>query len=76
MVPCKQDVDALYLERIRCAREMPPEEKLLAGPRLFEMACNLNRAGIRAQFPDADDNRVEEILEQRLALQRRLESGR
>jgi hypothetical protein len=73
MGPTKELVDAIYLDRVCRARDMPPEQKLLAGPRLFEMACNITRAGIRAQFPDADSNRVEEILRERLALQRRLE---
>jgi hypothetical protein len=34
------------------------------------------RDGIRMQFPDADEQRVEEILRQRLAITRRLENSR
>jgi hypothetical protein len=30
------------------------------------------RAGIRAQFPDADDRRVEEILRHRIAISKRI----
>ena len=32
--------------------------------------------GIRSQFPDADERRVQEILRERLALARRLEERR
>ena len=32
--------------------------------------------GIRAQFPDAHENRVQEIVRERLALVRRLEDRR
>ena len=31
--------DVLYREEIVRARAMPPEDKLLEGPRLFERAC-------------------------------------
>lgn len=51
------------------------EEKFLAGPNLFELACEFMRAGIRNQHPDADEAQVQRILEERLALGRRLESG-
>lgn len=49
-------------------------EKILAGPRLFEAACRMMRAGIRLQHPDADEARVTELLRERLALQRRMEN--
>jgi hypothetical protein len=65
--------DQLYRERVERARRMTPEEKLQAGPRLFEQACQVMQDGIRHQFPDADANRVEEILRERLDIIRRLE---
>lgn len=55
------------------ARVMSPEEKLLAGVRLFERVCRIMADGIRDEFPDADDRRVQEILKARLAIARRLE---
>ena len=66
----------LYREEVQRARQMSPEEKFLAGGELFENACTLMVAGIRSQFPDADDAEVERILIQRLALARRLEADR
>ena len=47
----------------------------LAGPQLFDMACRLMKDGIRMQFPEADEGRVEEVFRQRLAIARRLEEA-
>ncbi len=74
MEPDPVPVD-LYREEILEARAMSPEEKFLAGADLFDRACTLMAAGIRSQFPTADDAEVEHILTQRLALARRLEAG-
>jgi hypothetical protein len=76
MQPLQELIDSLYLERVRRARQMTPEEKLLGGPQLFDMACRITRAGIRHQFPDADDQQVEKILAQRIALRAQLERRR
>lgn len=54
---------------------MPPEEKLLAGARLFDRSCRLMADGIRHEYPDADQRKVREILAERLAVIRRLEQS-
>jgi hypothetical protein len=64
----------LYWEQVEAARQQSFEEKFLAGADLFDLACEFMRAGIRMQFPDADEARVQELLEERLALARRLEN--
>jgi hypothetical protein len=69
----KQLADAIYRERVERARRTPPEEKLLDGPRLFDLSCKIMKDGIRDQFPDASEERVHEILVERLRLLRRLE---
>ena len=76
MESIKELADAIYRERIERARRTPPDEKLLDGPRLFDYSCRIVVDGIRAQYPDADERRVREILEQRLALLQRLEEAR
>ena len=76
MEPNKELLDSIYRDRVLRARAMPLEEKLLAGPRLFEMACRITRDGIRYQFPSADDGKVEEILAARIALRTQLERRR
>jgi hypothetical protein len=73
MKPTRELGDQLYREEVLAARAMKPEEKLLAGPRLFDFACRVAIDGIRHQFPGADEDRVREILAERVALGRRLE---
>lgn len=75
MQPTKELIDELYREEVERARQMSPEDKLLAGPRLFDWACRITADGIRAQFPDADEQHVQKILCQRVALARRLEQN-
>jgi len=76
MPPTKELADAIYWERVQKARRMSPEDKLLGGARLFDRSCRIMAAGVRSQFPDADERRVREILCERLALVRRLENRR
>jgi hypothetical protein len=51
---------------------MSPEEKLFAGAELFDYACEITKAGIRDQFPEADEEEVLRILRERLVLAERL----
>jgi hypothetical protein len=76
MEPTKQLIDDIFRERVLRARRTPPEEKLLDGPRLFDRSCRIMKDGIRDQFPNADEQRVHQILLQRLAILRRLENYR
>jgi hypothetical protein len=75
MEPTQELIDAIYRDRVRRARETSLGEKLLSGAELFEEACVRMAAGIRAQYPDADESEVREILARRLALRERLEGG-
>jgi hypothetical protein len=74
--PIKELADELFRERVRRARETPPEEKLMDGPRLFDLACKVVADGIRHQYPDADEQQVQKLLAERVALMRRLEESR
>jgi hypothetical protein len=74
MQPTKEFIDELFWERVEHARHMAPEDKLFAGPQLFDLACKIMADGIRDQYPDADESRVQEILRVRLALAQRLEA--
>ena len=73
MEPTKELIDALYRDKIDAARRMSPEDKLLAGARLFDHACSVTTAGIRHQYPQADERDVLRILRERLEEQTRLE---
>lgn len=71
----RQLADAIFRDKVLAARAMSPEEKLLAGPRLFERSCRIMKEGIRHDFPDADEEQVDLILEKRLNIVRRLEKA-
>jgi hypothetical protein len=73
MEPTQELIDDIYREKVRRARRMKPEAKLLAGIELFEYAAEITKAGIRSQFPLADEKEVLRILRERLALRERLE---
>lgn len=66
--------DELYREELIRAKAMKPEEKLLAGVRLFDYACRITLAGIRSQNPEASEERVQEILRERLDWAQRREA--
>ena len=74
MEPTQELIDQLRREEFQRARDMPPEEKLIAGAVLFERACRLMMDGIRDEFPDATDEEVRRILKQRVELSSTLEA--
>jgi Rv0078B-related antitoxin len=69
-------MDEIYREKIERARAMSPWEKILAGEELFELACDMARAGIRSQFPDLSEEEVQQKLYERIELLRELERRR
>jgi hypothetical protein len=73
MEPTQELVDDIFRERVLRTREMTVEQKFLAGFQLFEEVCERMSAGIRHENPGADEETVQELLRQRLALLRRLE---
>jgi hypothetical protein len=62
MEPTKEMVDSLFRERVLRARLTAPEQKLLDGPRLFDIACRIMKDGIRNQYPEADERQVLDIM--------------
>jgi hypothetical protein len=66
-------LDALYRQEVLQARAMLPDDKLLAGERLFAWACEITLAGIRNQYPQATEEECQEMLARRLALARKLQ---
>jgi hypothetical protein len=75
MDPTPIFIDSLYWERVLAARAMRPEDKLMAGLKLFDMSCRIMADGIRNEHPEADETTVQNILRERLALSRRLEQN-
>jgi hypothetical protein len=62
--------DALT-QQIERYRQMTGEQRLKIALDLHEFACNLSRAGIRRQFPNASNDEVELHLRRRIELSRR-----
>ena len=52
--------------------QMTGEERVRIGFDLFKLACEVTRAGIRRQHPEADEAAVNRLLSERLALARTL----
>jgi hypothetical protein len=75
MESIKELAGELYRERVLRARATPPEQKVLAGARIFEEVCERMAAGLRDENPGADEDQIQELLRQRLDLLRRLRSS-
>jgi hypothetical protein len=73
--PTQELLDSIFRDRVLHARKIPPEERMAQAAELFDYACAISRSGIRHQFPDADEQRVEEILKERFALVRKLDDA-
>jgi hypothetical protein len=67
---------AIDREKLERAKRMTPQERFLAGAELFEDACEVSRAGIRALNPGFTDTEVEEELRRRLGIADRLDEKR
>lgn len=62
--------DPDYTAKVLEARRTPIGEKILAGPRLFDIRCEQARQLIRAKSPDFSDEQVEEELSRWLKRER------
>ena len=67
--------DALFLEKVKAARERSFEEKFLAGGQLFEAAIERMRIGILMDHPQATEEEIMNEIKRRLAISRQLEGG-
>lgn len=66
-------ISQLAEEEIADARRGRPEDKFLAGARLFDRSCRIMKDGIRYQFPHASEEEVYAILLERLEQAKRAE---
>ena len=69
----QQLMDEIFTGRILRARKKSASEKMLAGPKLFEEACERMRGGIRSQNPDFTPKQVEDELDRRLKIKRAID---
>lgn len=59
-------VDPIYRDKVLRAREAPLSKKMGWGAEMFSEVCGRMRSGIRMQFPEADEEEVNNILRDRL----------
>ncbi|MFM9960957.1 MAG: hypothetical protein ACKV2Q_07010 [Planctomycetaceae bacterium] len=71
----KRPIDPNFIEKVLYARGRSIGEKMLDGPRLFDLDCELDRIRIRAQFPTFDDEQVEQELRYRLSVARQIDEA-
>jgi hypothetical protein len=64
------------LAKVRQARMMSGEERVLAGPRLFAGVCERMKEGLRDENPEVGDEGIHQMLLQRLKRLRKLETAR
>lgn len=67
--------DILYWEKVERARGMKPEDRMKAGPDLFDYACSITLTALREQMPGAGEPALLEVLRRRLAIKRQLEEA-
>ena len=65
--------DTLYWEKVERARSINPEDRMKAGPELFDYACSITLTALREQMPGASETELLAALRQRLAIKRQLE---
>jgi nicotinate-nucleotide pyrophosphorylase len=66
------DARFALLAKVRQARMMSGEERMVAGIQMFAGVCERMKEGIRDENPAADGGKVHSLLLQRLAKIRRL----
>ena len=71
----KELMDAIFIDKVRRARQTPMDKKMLDGPRLFDLNCQIMRSGIRAQHPHYNEQQIEKELRRRLAIARRIDDA-
>ncbi len=71
----RQMADEIFRDKVLRARRLSFADKFMAGAELFDMASGLAMDGIRMQFPEADERRVQEIFSERMRVIRRLNNN-
>lgn len=68
--------DQALAKQIELYRQMTGEQRLKIALDLHTFACNVSRAGIRRQFPEATEEEVEQHLRRRIEVGRQIENDR
>lgn len=65
------NAEAAIEKQIEMYRKMTGQQRLKIAMNLHELSCQVARAGIRHQFPNATPEQVEEKLRERIAMSRK-----
>lgn len=74
-MPREPAIDGIERLQLDAYRRMTGEERLRIGLGLYEASRRIAREAIRNQFPDADEEFVEEKLRQRIRVGYEIESA-
>jgi hypothetical protein len=66
-------MDESFWQHVAMSRRQSPEQRFLGTLGMINLVHSLNTAGIRHQFPDADEDEVRAILLKRRLLLRTLD---
>ena len=67
--------DQRYREKVLAARAMSEEDKMLAGPRLFDQECERIKTQLRRQHSEWSEDAVTAALCERIERQRQVEDA-
>lgn len=58
-------MDRSFRHRVQRSQKLTPEARFYDTLEMIDLSQELMRAGVRMQFPDADDQQVREIMRKR-----------
>jgi hypothetical protein len=62
--------------RVQASSGLSPEERILAGIKQSELAIRVVEAGLRDQYPDADEATIASLLLERVRLMKNIQNRR
>ncbi len=67
--------DEIFLSKVKRARRMTIDERMMEGLHLFDRCMSLMRDGVTASHPEFTPEQVEKEVRRRLAIARRLDDA-
>lgn len=67
--------DTLFWEKIERARKISPEDRMKAGPELFDYACAITLNALRERMPGATEVQLLDKVRERIAIKRQLDEA-
>ncbi len=60
-------VRELFHSRLAASERMSAAARFRSGPELWDFACSISKAGIRHDHPEATEEEVDRLLDERIA---------